>query len=85
MQWRGNNRKNSKEEIKALGQKSRAKCGEELEVRVHTRRKPRLIIINVPEDISTNNIEDTVIKQNPDLNLKKGNNVSKFIYITKKK
>ena len=74
---------NSKEEIEALDQEIRAKCGEELEVRVHTRRKPRLIIINVPEGISTNNIEDTIIRQNPELNLQKGSIVSKFIYVTK--
>ena len=76
---------NSKEEIETLDQEIRAKCGNELEVRVHTRRKPRLIILNIPEDISTNNIEDTIIRQNPDLNLQKGNIVSKFIYVTKKK
>jgi len=44
---------NSKEEIEALGQEIRAKCGDELEVRVHTRRKPRLIIFNVTEGTST--------------------------------
>jgi len=60
---------NSKEEIETLDKEIRAKCGNELEVRVHTRRKPRLIILNVPEHISTNNIEDTIIRQNPDLNL----------------
>jgi FtsZ-binding cell division protein ZapB len=76
---------NSKEEIEALGKEIRAKCGTKLEVRVHTRRKPRLIIINVPEDISTNNIEDTILRQNPDLSLQKENIVAKFIYVTKTK
>jgi len=52
---------NSKEEIEALDQEIRAKCENELEVRVHTRRKPRLVIINVPEDISTTNTEDTIL------------------------
>jgi len=75
---------NSKQVIEALDQEIRAKFGDELEVRVHTRRKPRLIIINVPEGISTNIIEDTIIRQNPELNLQKGSNVSKFIYVTKK-
>jgi hypothetical protein len=76
---------NSKEQIEALDQEIRAKCGNELEVRVHTRRKPWLIIINVPEDISTNNTEDTILRQNPDLSLQKGNTEAKFIYVTKKK
>jgi len=81
MQWWGN--RNSKEEIEALGQEIRATCGNELEVRVHT-RKPRLVIINVPENISTTNIENTILRQIPDLNLQKGNIVAKFIYVTKK-
>ena len=67
-----------------MDQQIRAMCGDELEVRVHTRRKPRLIIINVPEDITTNKIEDTIIRQNPELNLQKRSIVSKFIYVTKK-
>jgi len=29
------------------------------------------VIHNIPEDISTVNLEDTLIAQNPDLNLKK--------------
>jgi hypothetical protein len=76
---------NSKREIETLDQEIRAKCGNELEVRAHTKRKPRLVIINIPEDISTNNIEDAIIRQNPDLRLQKGNIVPKFIYVTKKK
>ena len=75
---------NSKEGIEALDKEIRAKCENELEVSVHTRRKPRLVIINVPEDISTTNIEDTILRQNPDLSLQKGNIVAKFIYVTKK-
>jgi hypothetical protein len=48
-------------------------------------RKPRLIILNVPEDISTTNIEDAILRQNPELNLREGSIVAKFIYDTKKK
>jgi hypothetical protein len=76
---------NSKEEIENLYQEIRAKCENELEVCVHTKRKPRLIIINVPEDISTNNTDDAIIRQNSDLRLHKGSIVPKFIYVTKKK
>jgi len=63
---------NSKEEIEDLDQDIRAKYGDELEVRVHKRRKPRLIIINIPEGVSTNVFGDTIIMINPDLNLQKG-------------
>jgi hypothetical protein len=69
----------SKEEIETLDQEMRAKCGNELEAHVYTKRKPRLITINVPEDISTNNIEDAIIRQNPDLRLQKGNIVPKML------
>jgi len=37
----------------------------------------------VPEDINTDNIEDAIIRQNPDLNLMKGSIVPKFTYVTK--
>jgi hypothetical protein len=47
-----------------------AKCGD-LVANIHTLRKPRLIFLNIPEDISTTKLEDTLLAQNPDLNLKK--------------
>ena len=61
----------SKEEIKALEKDCKTKCGGVLEANIHTLRKPTLIILNILEDISTTNLEDTLFKQNPDLNLKK--------------
>ena len=45
---------------------------EKLEAIVHKLRKPRLVIFNIPDDISTGNLEDTLVAQNPNLNLKKG-------------
>jgi len=55
-----------------------------LEVNIHKLRKSRLVILNIPEDISTGNLEDTLIAQNPDLNLKKVDIQVKFSYETKK-
>ena len=55
-----------------------------MEVNIHKLRKSRLVILNIPEDISTGNLEDTLIAQNPDLNLKKGDIQVKFSYETKK-
>jgi len=74
----------SKEDIEALGKDIEAKCGDDLEINIHTLRKPRLIILNIPEDISTTNIEDRMLMQNADLNLRKGEIVAKFSYVTKK-
>jgi hypothetical protein len=42
------------------------------------------VIFNIPEDISTGNLEDTLIAQNPELNLKKGDINARFRYVTKK-
>ena len=75
---------NSKEEIEALEKDIKAKCGSKLEVNIHKLRNPTLVILNIPEDISTGNLEDTLIAQNPDLNLKKGDIKAKFSYETKK-
>jgi len=44
---------NSKEEREILGKEIQENCGKELEAQAHSLRKPRLIILNVPEDIST--------------------------------
>jgi len=38
----------------------------------------------VPEDITTENIEDTILRQNPEFNLQKGSIAAKFIYVTKR-
>jgi hypothetical protein len=40
--------------------------------------KTRLKIHNIPEDISTDNIENTVIAQNPDLCIEKGEIIPRF-------
>jgi hypothetical protein len=76
---------NSTEETEALGREIEAKCGEDLEPHIHRLRKPRIIIINVPEDIDTTNIEDAIITQNPELNLTKGSISAKFTQVTKRK
>ena len=75
---------NSKEEIEALEKDINAKCGGKLEVSIHKLSNPRLVILNIPEDISTGNLEDTLVTQNPDRNLKKGDIQAKFSYETKK-
>jgi len=75
---------NSKEEIEVLEKEIQIKCGDDLEVHVHSLRKPRIIILNMPEDITTTNIEDTILRQNPKLDLQKGSIAAKFTYVTKR-
>jgi hypothetical protein len=73
-----------KEEAEALEMDIRTKCGEELEAILHRRRNPRLVIRNIPQDITTCNTEGNLIMQNPDLYLKAGDINAKYIYETKK-
>jgi hypothetical protein len=75
---------NSKEEIKVLEKDINSKREGQLEANILKLRNPRLVIFNIPEDISTGNLEDTLIAQNPDLNLKKGDINARFSYVTKK-
>jgi hypothetical protein len=75
----------SKEKAETLETDIKVKCGEKLEANFHRWRNPRLIIRNIPEDITTGNTEGTLITQNPDLNLKTGDINAKFSYGTKKR
>ena len=61
------------------------KCGDKLEVNIHKLRNPRIVIYNIPETISTRNIEATLLAQNPELNLKTGDITAKFSYETKRR
>jgi hypothetical protein len=76
---------NTKHEIEALEKEIATKCGGELEATVHKLRKPRLIVYNIPDDISLRNLEDTLLTQNTDLGLTKGDIVAKFDFTTKNK
>jgi ribonuclease HI len=75
---------NSKEEIEVIEKDINAKYEGQLEANIHKLRNQRLVIFNIPEYISTGNLEDTLIAQNPELNLKKGDINARFSYVTKK-
>jgi len=47
-------------------------------------RNARLVIFNIPEEISIGNVEDTLVVQNPDINLKQGDIKAIFSYQTRK-
>ena len=51
---------------------------------MHRLRNTRLVIYNIPEDISTQNIEENILNQNPEFNLNKGDITAKFTYVTKR-
>jgi hypothetical protein len=75
----------SKEEIKLLNSQIRDKCGDQLEINIQKRRNPRLIIYNVPDAVTPENVEDITIAQNPDLKLQEGDIQTKFTFKTERK
>lgn len=76
---------NTKQEIEVLEKEIATKCAGELEANMHKLRKPRLKIYNIPEDVSIQSLEETLLMQNPDIGLSKGDISAKFIYTTKTK
>jgi hypothetical protein len=74
----------SKNEIETLGIKIKEKCEEELEVNIQKLRKPRVVLLNIPDNITLENVEETLTIQNPELDLKEGDIRAKFCYTTKR-
>ena len=75
---------NSKKDIEILGNKIEETCGAELEVNIQKRRNPRLVLLSIPEGINLDNAEETLAKQNPELDIKEGDIRAKFCYTTKR-
>ena len=75
---------NSKKETEALGNKIEETCGAELEVNIQKRRNSRLVLLSIPEDIKLENVEETLAKQTPELEIKEGDIRAKFCYTTKR-
>jgi len=60
------------------------KLGNKKEKHIQRPRKPRLKIINTPQEIFTDNIEGTLMAQNPEIGTGKGEIILKFTYETKR-
>jgi len=60
------------------------KLGDKIETHIQRPRKSRLKIINITEEITTYNIEDTLMAQNPEIGVGKGEIIPKFTYETKR-
>jgi len=75
---------NSKNEIEAIGNEIEETFGAELEVNIHKRRNPRLVLLSIPEGIKLENVEETPAKQNPQLDIKEGDIRTNFCYTTKR-
>lgn len=61
------------------------KCGEELEARASKLRNPRIIIFNVPDEITTDNIVGAITTQNPELGQYEKEVQPKFSFEDRKK
>jgi hypothetical protein len=75
----------SKKDIGTLGEKIEEKCGKELEVHIQKLRNPMLVLLNIPDGITTENAEETLTVQNSELDIKQGDIRAKFCYTTKRK
>jgi hypothetical protein len=73
------------DDFEKLNSQIQDKCGNRLETKVQKRRKPRLIIYNIPEEVTLENAVDVIYTQNSALKLNKGDITTKFIFQTKKK
>jgi hypothetical protein len=73
----------SKKEIDTLGEKMGEKCGEELYVKIQRLRNPRLVMLGIPEQTTMGNARETLMKQNPELNLDDAILDPKYSYTTK--
>ena len=51
---------------------------------IHTCMHTYIIIYNVPDAVTTENAEDIILAQNPDLNLQEGDIQNKFTFKTKR-
>ena len=73
----------SREELEAKVKGIKENCGDNLESSVHKLRCSRLVILNIPENITVDNVEDTIVGQNTDISLQQGEIQPKFSYQTK--
>ena len=74
----------SKEEIGRIRTSIAEKCGKEFEVRAQELRNPRLVIYNIPEDITLDNATQIIREENSELQLEESDITAKFIYRTKR-
>ena len=75
----------TKEETELLNSQIHDKCGDQLEINIQKRRNPRLIIYNIPNALTPENAEGTIMAQNPDLNLQIEDIQTKHTFETRRK
>jgi len=74
-----------KNDLEEVCKKINEVCREELESYMLTLKNPRLIVFNVPEDITSENAAQAIVVQNSDLNFKENEIKPKFMFEDRKK
>jgi len=74
-----------KSELEEVCKKINEVCGEELESYMPTLKSPRIIVFNVPEDITSENAAQGTVLQNSELNLNENERKPKFVFEDGKK
>ena len=74
----------SEEERNILSAEISNKLGDRLDIIQHKLRKPRIIIYNVPDETTTENVEATIRTQNPELQTNDESMQPKFRYKNKR-
>jgi hypothetical protein len=74
-----------KSELEEVCKKINEVCGKKLKRHTPTLRKPRIIMSNVPEDITTENMVQAIVLQNSELNQNEHEIQPKFAFEDKKK
>ena len=74
----------SEENMNKLTTEINTRLGERLEITKHRLRKPRLIIYNVPTEITIQNIAATIIAQNPEIQTSGENIEAKYKFKDRK-
>jgi hypothetical protein len=72
-------------ELEEVNKKISEVCGEELEGYMPTLKNPRIIVFNVPEDITSENAAQAIALQNSDLNLNESEIKPKFVFEDRRK
>jgi len=74
-----------KSELEEVCEKLNEVCGEELESYMPKLKNPRIIVFNVPEDITLENAAQATVLQNSELNLNENEIKPKFVFEDRKK
>jgi len=82
--WRLQIGKGSIQEAETQTKSIRENLGDKLKTNIQKPRKTRMKIHIIPEEITTDNIEGTIIAKNPDICIEKGEITPKFTYETER-